>query len=78
MKTSSKVYFVLGALSAIGTMSLIYCAIQDTDKSPKKLLKDYKKIVKKSAKKAGHLADETAKSIIRETKSIIKEASEII
>lgn len=78
MKTSSKVYFVLGVLSAVGAMTLVACAIQDTDKSPKRLLKDGKKFIKRSAKKASHLIDETSDMIEKETKSIMKEASEII
>lgn len=78
MKTSSKVFFVLGALSAIGAMSLVYCAIKDTDKSPQELLDDGKKLIKKSAKKATKVIDETADLIEKETKSIMKEASKII
>ena len=51
MKTSSKLYFVLGALATIGTMTLVYCAIQDTDKSPKEILEDSKKLLKKAIDK---------------------------
>ena len=78
MKTSSKVYFVLGILATIGTMSLVYCAIQDTDKSPKELLEDSKRLLKKAIKKGDRLMDDTSHSIERETKSFIKEASHII
>ena len=77
MKTSSKVYFVLGALSAIGAIVLINCIIEKSDKSPEKLLKDGKKFIKRSAKRAGHLIDETTDSIKKEANTIIKEASKI-
>jgi hypothetical protein len=46
MKTSSKLYFALGALASLGTMALVYSAIQDTDKSPKELLEDSKNFIK--------------------------------
>lgn len=77
MKTSSKVYFILGALSTIGTMILINCVIQESDKSPEKLMKDGKKFIKRSAKRAEHLLDKTTKSIKKEANTIIKEASEV-
>jgi hypothetical protein len=78
MKTSSKVFFILGALTAVGTMTLVCCAIQNSDKSPEKLLKDSKRFIKRSAKKAEHLIDDTTSSIKKEAKSIIKEASELL
>lgn len=78
MKTSSKLYFVLGALTTIGTMTLVYCAIQDTDKSPKELLIDSKKLIKKTMKKGEHLVNDISDSIEEETKSLIKDASDLI
>lgn len=78
MKTSSKLYFVLGALATLGTMTLVYCAIQDTDKSPKELLDDSKKFIKSTVKKGDHLLDKTVDSVEKETKSILKEASNVI
>lgn len=77
MKTSSKVYIILGAISAIGTIVLISCVVQESGKSPEKLLKDGKKFVKKSSKKAEKLLNKTKKSIKKEANSIIKKASEI-
>jgi hypothetical protein len=78
MKTSSKLYFVLGALATLGTMTLVYCAIQDTDKSPKELLDDSKKFIKSTVKKGDRLIDKTVDSVEKETKSILKEASKVI
>lgn len=78
MKTSSKVYFVLGALATIGTMSLMYCAIQNSEKSPKQILKDSKKFVKRTLKKGDHLVQETTDAIMDEAHSIAKEANKIL
>ena len=78
MKTSSKLYFVLGALATIGTMTLVYCAIQDTDKSPKEILEDSKKLLKKTIRKGDHLVNDISDSIEVETKSLIKDASDLI
>lgn len=78
MKTSSKLYFVLGALATVGTMTLVYCAIQDTDKSPKEILEDSKKLLKKTIRKGDHLVNDISDSIEEETKSLIKDASDLI
>lgn len=78
MKTSSKLYFVLGALATIGTMTLVYCAIQDTDKSPKEFLEDSKKLIKKSIIKGEHLANDISNSIEKETKSLAKDVSDLV
>jgi hypothetical protein len=78
MKTSSKVYFVLGALATIGTMSLMYCAIQDTDKSPKQLLRDSKKFVTRTLHRGDHLVKETSDSIMDEAHSLADDANKII
>jgi len=78
LKTSSKLYFVLGALATLGTMTLVYCAIQDTDKSPKELLDDSKKFIKSTVKKGDRLMDKTIDSLEKETKSALKEASNVI
>ncbi len=78
MKTSSKLYFVLGALATVGTMTLVYCAIQDTDKSPKEILEDSKKLLKKTIRKGDHLVNDFSDSIEVETKSLIKDASDLI
>jgi len=78
MKTSSKLYFALGVLSTLGAMSLVYCAIQDTDKSPKELLDDSKKFIKNTVKHGDRLMDKTVDSFEKETKSILKEASNVI
>ena len=78
MKTSSKLYFVLGALATVGTMTLVYCAIQDTDKSPKRILEDSKKLFKKTIQKGDQLVDDISDSIEYETKSLIKDASDLI
>lgn len=63
MKTSSKVYIILGAISAIGTIVLISCVVQESGKSPEKLIKDGKKFVKKSSKKAEKLLNKTKKPL---------------
>lgn len=78
MKTSSKLYFALGALTTLGTLTLVYCAIQDTDKSPKELLNDSRKFIKRAVKKGDHLVDETVDSLEKETKSLLKEASNLV
>lgn len=78
MKTSSKLYFALGALATLGTLTLVYCAIQDTDKSPKELLDDSKKFIQKTVKKGDHLIDETIDTIEKGSKSILKDASNVI
>jgi hypothetical protein len=75
LKTSSKLYFVLGALATLGSMTLVYCAIQDTDKSPKELLDDGKKSIKRAVKKGDCLMDKAVDSVEKETNSILKEAS---
>lgn len=77
MKTSSKVYFILGALTTIGTIVLITCVIQNSDKSPEKLLKDSKKFIKKSGKRAERLLGETSSSFKKEANKIMKDASKI-
>jgi hypothetical protein len=78
MKTSSKVYFILGVFATIGTMSLMYCAIQNTDKSPKQLLGDSKKFVRRTLKKGDHLVHETSDAIMGEAHSIAKDANKIL
>lgn len=78
MKASSKLYFALGALATLGTLTLVYCAIQDTDKSPKELLNDSKKFIQKTVKKGDHLIDETVDTLEKGTKSILKDASNVI
>lgn len=78
MKTSSKVYFVLGALATIGTMSLMYCAIQNTDKSPKQILDDSKKFVKRTLKKGDHLVHHTSDAIMDDVNSVVEDANKII
>jgi hypothetical protein len=78
MKTSSKLYFALGALASLGTMALVYSAIQDTDKSPKELLEDSKNFIKSTVKKGDQLMDKTVGSFEKESKSILKEASNVI
>lgn len=78
MKTSSKLYFALGALATLGTLTLVYCAIQDTDKSTKELLNDSKKFIQKTVKKGDHLIDETVDTLEKGTKSILKDASNVI
>jgi len=78
MKTSSKVYFVLGALTTIGTMSLMYCAVQNSDKSPEQLLSDSKKFVKRTLKKGDHLVQKTSEAIMDEAHSIAKDANKIL
>lgn len=78
MKTSSKLYFALGALATLGTLTLVFCAIQDTDKSPKELLNDSKKFIHKTVKRGDHLIDKTLDSIEKESKSALKDASNLV
>jgi len=78
MKTSSKLYFALGAFATLGTMALVYSAIQDTDKSPKELLEDSTKFIRSTVKRGDRLMDKTVDSFDNETKSILKEASNVI
>ena len=77
MKTSSKIYFVSGVLATIGALSLAYVAIKDTDKSPKQLLNDGKRFVKRSIRKGDRMLDETLENLDDEAKAIIKDAKEL-
>lgn len=77
MKTSSKIYFVSGVLATIGALSLSYVAFKDTDKSPKQLLNDGKRFIKRSIRNGDRMLDETLENLDDEAKAIIKDAKEL-
>ena len=77
MKTSSKIYFVSGVLATIGALSLVYVAFKDTDKSPKQLLNDGKRFIKRSIRNGDRLLDKTLENLDDEAKAIIKDAKEL-
>ena len=78
MKTSSKIYFVSGVLATVGAMSLAYVVLKDTDKSPKQLLNDGKRFIKKSIHNGDRMLDETLENMDDEAKAIIKDAKELV
>lgn len=78
MRRGSKISFVLGVLVTVGTVVLVYNRVQDSDKSPKELLKDSKKFVKRAVKKSNKLVDETIESMDETARSIIKDSSLVI
>ncbi|GEM_PF-2921067 len=77
MKTSSKIYFVSGVLVTIGALSLVYVAFKDTDKSPKQLLNDGKRFIKRSIRNGDRLLDKTLENLDEEAQAIIKDAKEL-
>ena len=77
MKTSSKIYFVSGVLVTLGALSLVYITFKDTDKSPKQLLNDGKRFIKRSIRNGDRMLDETLENLDDEAKAIIKDAKEL-
>lgn len=77
MKTSSKIYFVSGVLATIGAMSLVYVVLKDTDKSPKQLLNDGKRFIKRSIRKGDRMLDETLEKLDDEAQAIIQDAKDL-
>jgi hypothetical protein len=78
MKTSSKIYFVSGVIATIGAMSLAYALLEDTDKSPKQLLNDGKRFIRKSIRNGDRLLDETIDNIEVEANAVVKEAKKLV
>ena len=78
MKTSSKIYFVSGVLATLGALSLVYVAVKDTDKSPKQLLNDGKRFIKRSLRNGDRMIDETLDTIDDEAKAIIQDAKDLV
>jgi hypothetical protein len=78
MKTSSKVYFALGSLTTLGTITLAYYILKDSDKTPKQLLDEGQKIIKNTARKGDQFFENTIDSIKKETKSLLKDTSNAI
>jgi hypothetical protein len=78
MKTSSKIYFASGVLATIGALSLAYAVFKDTDKSPKQLLNDGKRFIKRSLRNGDRMIDETLDTIDDEAKAIIQDAKELV
>lgn len=78
MKTSSKAYFALGSLTALGTITLAYYILKDSDKTPKQLLDEGQKIIKNTARKGDQFFENTIDSIKKETKSLLKDTSNAI
>ena len=77
MKPSSKIYFVSGVLATLGALSLVYITFKDTDKSPKQLLNDGKRFIKRSIRNGDRMLDETLENLDEEAQAIIKDAKEL-
>jgi len=77
MKTSSKIYFVSGVLATLGALSLVYITFKDTDLSPKQLLNDGKRFIKRSIRNGDRMLDETLENLDEEAQAIIKDAKEL-
>lgn len=77
MKTSSKIYFISGVLATLGAMSLVYVTFKDTDKSPKQLLNDGKRFIKRSIRNGDRMLDETLENLDDEAKAIIQDAKDL-
>ena len=77
MKPSSKIYFVSGVLATLGALSLVYITFKDTDKSPKQLLNDGKRFIKRSIRNGDRMLDETLENLDDEAKAIIEDAKEL-
>ena len=77
MKPSSKIYFVSGVLATLGALSLVYITFKDTNKSPKQLLNDGKRFIKRSIRNGDRMLDETLENLDDEAKAIIKDAKEL-
>ena len=78
MKTSSKIYFVSGVLATLGALSLVYITFKDTDLSPKQLLNDGKRFIKRSIRNGDRMLDETLENLDEEAQAIIKDAKELV
>lgn len=78
MKPSSTAYFALGALTTIGTLSLICCMMKKVDKTPLELLDEGKKIIKNTARKGDQFFENTIDSIKKESKSVLKDVNDAI
>ena len=77
MKTSSKIYFVSGVLATLGALSLVYVTFKDTDKSPKQLLNDGKRFIKRSIRNGDRMLEKTIENLDEEAQAIIKDAKEL-
>lgn len=77
MKTSSKIYSMSGIIAALGAMSLVYLLLEDTEKTPKQLVDDGKKYIKKSIRKTNQVIDNTIDDIDSEVKAVVKEVKAI-
>ncbi len=77
MKPSSKIYFVSGVLATLGALSLVYITFKDTDLSPKQLLNDGKRFIKRSIRNGDRMLDETLENLDEEAQAIIKDAKEL-
>jgi hypothetical protein len=78
MKTSSKIYFVSGVLATLGALSLVYVAVKDTDKSPKQILNDGNRFIKRSLRNGDRMIDETLDTINDEANAIIQDAKDLV
>ena len=78
MKPSSKIYFVSGVLATLGALSLVYITFKDTDLSPKQLLNDGKRFIKRSIRNGDRMLDETLENLDEEAQAIIKDAKELV
>jgi alanyl-tRNA synthetase len=75
MKTNSKVYFLLGTLATLGTVTLAYLAIKDSGKTSQELLDDGKKVFEDTVKKGDKFIEQTVDSIKKEAKSLLRETA---
>ncbi len=58
-------------------MSLVYLLLEDTEQTPKELVDDGKKYIKKSIRKTNHVIDNAIDDIDSEVKAVVKEVKAI-
>lgn len=78
MKPSSTAYFALGALTTVGTLSLICCMMKKADKTTIELLDEGKKIIRNTSRKGDQFFENTIDSIKKESKSVLKDVNNAI
>ena len=78
MKTSSKIYFVSGVLATLGALSLVCVAVKDADKSPKQILNDGNRFIKRSLRNGDRMIDETLDTLDDEAQTIIQDTKDLV
>lgn len=78
MKPSSPIYFALGTLTTLGTISLAYYIMKKSDKTPKQLFDEGQQIIKNTARKGDQFFENTIDSMKKESKSLLKDANHAI